>query len=233
MKKLSDMVPKVDSVIDKNGKTQLLFKKKYFVFLGATVLVGFLALFIWTGYKEQTYFSSIVIKKELHEIYKSIKQIDDDCNILSFDQVVNTVDFLTVEKFLGSEVGGLNLAYPKNWNGPYLTYTPVLQGKPFLIIKTDTGLFIVPGNDVKLPNGLVIGTDFVFNAKSNINEMIKPEGKLSFEGQSLAVKIDFVIGDWDSVFKKKKENLKNLKSMVDEFNEAMPFTKNESNVEHA
>ena len=40
----------------------------------------------------------------------------------------------------------------------------------------------------------------------------------------LAVKIDFVIGDWDTNFKTKMEKFNHWKKMIDEFNAAMPFT---------
>ena len=70
--------------------------------------------------------------------------------------------FLTnpVKSFEGSEVGSLNLAYPKKWQGPYLGDNPTFQGKAYQIIRTKNGYFVTPGDGIMLPNGLVIGRDF-------------------------------------------------------------------------
>ncbi len=132
---------------------------------------------------------------------------------------------MTVEEFSGSEVGSLNLAYPKNWRGPYLRENPVFQGKLYDIVKTKEGVFVIPGKGAKLPNNLVLGKDFKITFQSSIVQMIKEGGELNYNGQPLAMQLKFKIGDWGKE-KMTAEEIEEIKSILEEFNRAMPFTQN-------
>jgi len=41
-------------------------------------------------------------------------------------------------------VGPMNLAYPENWQGPYMVQHPTYGGIDYQIVRTDAGYFIAP-----------------------------------------------------------------------------------------
>ncbi|MCK5632726.1 hypothetical protein KAH94_03190, partial [bacterium] len=98
----------------------------------------------------------------------------------------NPINFLNIEKFVGSEVGSMNLAYPKQWEGPYLNDNPTIQEKEYMVVRTKKGYFITPGQGVRLGNGKVIGKDIIIDENSEIFSMMQDETTLQFEGKSLA-----------------------------------------------
>ena len=224
MKFLNNFFSKADRVIEEKSASWKRFFKKFFVIFSTVLFVSLVALFVWKNFRSRPYLTAALINKDISRILDSLSKIDRDCSILEIENDKNVIDFLSVEKFAGSEVGCLNLAYPNNWKGPYLKRNPVLQGKPYEIVKTKDGIFIVPGDGVYLPNGLTIGKDFKIDKDSSILEMLKRGGNLNFDGKPLTVKIDFVIGDWDTNFKTKQEKYTYWQKMINEFNAAMPFT---------
>lgn len=198
--------------------------KRYFIVFSVTFFIGLISLFVWRNFQSRPHLTAVLINKDISRILDALSKIDRDCSILDVEGNKNAIDFLSVEKFSGSEVGPFNLAYPKNWKGPYIKQNPALQGISYEIVTAKDGIFVVPGNGVYLPTGLTIGKDFKIDKDSLILQMIKKGGELNFDGRPLAVKIDFVIGDWDTNFKTKKEKLIYWKKMIDEFNAAIPFT---------
>lgn len=130
--------------------------------------------------------SDIVIVQEVKELVEIFKRIDKKCKIIDFDYQKNPINFLNVQKFTGSEVGPMNLTYPKNWEGPYCEDNPVVQGKEYQIVRTKKGHFITPGEGVKLSNGKVIGKDIILDEDADITKMMTDEKFLNFEGKALA-----------------------------------------------
>lgn len=171
-------------------------------------------------------FTAAIVTSDLKKIVQALHRIDEKCDILSFDHERNYVDFLTVKKFVGSEVGGLNLARPQNWQGPYIADNPTVQEKLYEIVKTKEGVFVIPGVGVKLPNGLVIGKDFIITKKTSIIKMIQPTGQLHYKGQALAAHLSFRIGDWSGNIS--SEDLARVSKLLEEFHEAMPYTHNKT-----
>ena len=117
------------------------------------------------------------------------QKIDQKGKILSFSQDKNYIDFLTVKKFSGSQVGPIMLMFPEKWEGPYIKDNPAIQEKLYQVIKTYKGYFIVPGDGVKLASLKVIGKDIVFDSNSDIESMIVAGGVLNSENRPLAAKI--------------------------------------------
>ena len=224
MKFFNNFFSKVDKTLEEKSASWKKFFKKYFVIFSITLFLGLVVLFVWKNFRSRPYLTAALVNKDISRILDSLSKVDRDCSILEIENDKNEIDFLSVEKFVGSEVGCLNLAYPNNWKGPYLKQNPVLQGKLYEIVKAKDGIFIIPGSGVYLPNGLTIGKDFNIDTKSSVLEMMKRGGNLNFDGKPLAVKIDFVIGDWDTNFKTKQEKYTYWQKMINEFNAAMPFT---------
>jgi len=116
--------------------------------------------------------------------------INQSCQILSFDRQKNPIDFLTVKSFVGSEVGPMNLAYPKRWQGPYVQDNPDIKGIYYQVVVTDHGHFITPGDGVTLSDGKVIGTDIPLDKSANIQNLIKSGVLKDERGKALAAPIN-------------------------------------------
>ncbi len=224
---MKDLFTNIDQKVDRKVKPFWGIFKKYFPIFSATLLSLLLIFFILRVFHNKPYFASAIISSDLRKIVSALEKIDKDCSILSMDNVQNNVDFLNVKSFTGSEIGSLNLAYPKNWRGPYLYDNPTFKGKSYRIVKAKDGVFVIPGDGVKLPNGLIVGKDFKITPDSLISKMIESRGKLNYKGSSLAVQLKFEIGDWSQIELKEKE-IEEISSVLKEFNEAMPFAHNQT-----
>ncbi len=65
-----------------------------------------------------------------------------------------------------------------------------MQGKEYKIVRTDAGYFIVPGDDVQLPNGKVMGKDIILSEDSDIAALAQDPDYLSFNNKALAIQLD-------------------------------------------
>lgn len=203
------------------------FFKKHFVYFSSLLLFSVFGLFVYQVLRERPIFLATVITSDLEQIEKHLNEIDRDCNILSVVPARAYVDFLNVNTFTGSTIGALNLAYPDKWQGPYMRKNPSIHGIFYELVKTREGVFIIPGNGVKLPNGLVVGKDFEVTFGTEIGKMLEAGGQLNFKNEPLARKLTFKIGDWDSpVFQ--HGTYDKIRKALQEFNDALPFAQNES-----
>ena len=133
--------------------------------------------------------SDVVIVKDVHDLVEIFQKIDKKCKILDFELQKIRINFLTVISFESSEVGSVDLAYPKNWEGPYVKDNPEIQGKPYQIVKTKKGYFITPGDGVKLSNGKVVGKDIILDENADIAKMMADKNFLSFDGRPMAARL--------------------------------------------
>ncbi|MCL4360730.1 hypothetical protein M1446_00030 [Candidatus Dependentiae bacterium] len=128
--------------------------------------------------------------EQLTHIKHIFEQIDKDCQIIGFEHDKNPINFFNVENFVGSEIGAMNLAYPNKWKGPYIEQNPTYQNKFYQVIKTaNNEYFIVPGDDVELPNGKVIGKDIIIEKNSDIEKMMEDPQQLFIGCKPAAVKL--------------------------------------------
>ncbi len=123
--------------------------------------------------------------KRLAEAFETINQ---ECGILGFDHQQNNINFLNIRSLSGSEVGPMNLKNPERWNGPYICDNPTVHSKEFMIVRTNDGYFITPGNGVKLPSGKRVGRDIMFNQTADIPALLA-SGELSYRGEPFVYKI--------------------------------------------
>ena len=232
MKKIDELINTLDEKVDKEiGPVSKKFRK-YFAIFSATVLACLFIIFLVKTSKEGPLQLASIIQGDLEQIDKILTDIDTTCNILSFNYDNVRINFLTVEKFVGSTIGCLNLAYPGKWRGPYVQRNPTLQGKFYEVMRTREGFFITPGIGVKLPNHQIIGKDFVITPNTIMTDLLADGGPMNYKGQELARKIEFKIGDWNSVFTQ-TTTVDKINSALKEFNEAMPFTQSETSTKNA
>ncbi len=155
----------------------------------ALVLGAILAFAIkYLLYESRTITNRLIVD-DIARLDSIFKRIDEQCKIMGFDRQTNPIDFLTVEKFVGSEIGSMSLMLPKNWQGPYAEDNPSVQGKVYEIVRTQKGYFIAPGTGVRLNNGSIIGKDIVLDENVDIEAMMQDPQKLNYEGKPLAARI--------------------------------------------
>ena len=164
----------------------------------SAAMIGFLGLLVGLTclnfFLEKRQSDGSIVREHLALLHKTFKKIDATCGILSFDKQQNTINFLNVGTFSGSEVGPMNLVYPDKWEGPYLPDNPTMQGIEYLVVRTKADYFITPGNDVRLPNDEVVGEDIVLSEDADIASLANDPDGLSFDGKPLAIKLDLARG---------------------------------------
>lgn len=226
MKKIDNMVHTFDEAVEKKMTPFWIFMQKRFWIFSSTFLSVLLAVFLIKVWYQKGEVATSALAQDLLTIERILNKIDKDCNILSIRPTGAIVDFLTVKSFTGSMVGPLNLAYSKKWQGPYVERIPSFRGVAYEIVHVADGYFVVPGNGVKLPNGVVIGNDIIFTHTMTLQNELKSGGKLYYKNERFAIPLKFKIGDWDSPLKK-DESIQQVSDMLKEINDALPYTKNE------
>ncbi len=173
-------------------KANLKNKKKLFAY-ALPIITGFFLLAL-LGIALQRYYSdskkiiNLLTAQNVSELAQIFKKIDETCGILSFEHEKNYIDFLTVERFVGSEVGAMNLIHPEKWEGPYLKDNPTIQEKYFIVLDNANGYYIAPGDGVTLANGKIIGTDIILAKDTNLEDLLNDGNDLLFEGKPLVQK---------------------------------------------
>ena len=157
--------------------------------LGILLVGAFIALSVFTTYKKTNETVGLLIADHVLQLSHVFEKINNSCEIISFDYQKNPINFLNVKSFSGTQVGSMNLLRPHKWRGPYVFSNPTIQQTDFQVVRTHQGHFIAPGQDIKLPNGLVIGRDVLLDENADINRMIQPGGILNYKGKALAVSI--------------------------------------------
>ncbi len=222
MKKMGKVIHDFDERIDHAVQPVWKRLQKYFVLFSSSLLIMLLAVFFFKIFNSRSSAMTAAIHDDLAVIEKALSVIDKTCSIISIRPTGGVIDFLTVEKFSGSSIGMLNLAYPRRWKGPYAKVNPSIQGHMYEIINTKEGYFVLPGTGVRLPNKLVMGKDIVLSHDSAVTLMLQPGGRLNAQGQPLAIRLGFSIGDWDASHVE-KDTLGKINDIITEFNQSMPF----------
>lgn len=158
--------------------------------LGMTVAIVFVPMVIFVAYyfqsKRQT---GLLINRDVILLAKKFEQINQDCTIIGFNHPKTVIDFLNVVRFVGSEIGTMNLKHPERWQGPYLPDNPTMHDKEYQIVRGSDGYYIIPGDGVTLPNKKTIGREIVTTDYIDINKLIE-DGTLMFNEKPLAARIN-------------------------------------------
>ncbi len=155
------------------------------------LFIALIAVSIFVVYYQAKDDTGVLISQEIQRLQRIFERIDATCTITGFDYPKNPINFLTIKKdgFVGSEVGSMNLANPAAWEGPYVQDNPVIQGQAYQLVVTNKGIFITPGDGVKLPSGKVIGKDIVLNEQTDILALMAQEEGLLYKGAQLAAQL--------------------------------------------
>jgi hypothetical protein len=230
MKNLEKMIERIDARVDRSFGVVFIKIARHFTLFSSVLLVMLLGLFLFKVVYHRAYYLASVIEQDVTRVAQILASIDKDCGILSVNGERTAVNFLNVKSFLGTSVGGLNLAYPNKWRGPYLTVNPTYQQQFYELVQTAEGLFIVPGAGVKLPNGLVMGRDVPMGFDVSVKKMLAQGGALNNGKGVFGLQLNFKVGEWDPKVKASKTTLDHVNYLLNEFNQAMPFTKNDEKI---
>lgn len=159
-------------------------------FLITAIFTTLLMISISMIWRQTKIVTDLIIQQDLQMLTKILNHINQECRIIKVKHEKNYIDFLTVTSFVGSEVGGLNLAFAQRWKGPYLKDNPTIQEKNYVLLANKQGYFIVPGDGVVLNNGKKIGVDIILNAQTDMQKLLKKGGCLHSEYGALAAKMD-------------------------------------------
>lgn len=140
-------------------------------------------------YRSKKYHAQL-FAQDLAQLVTVFNQIDNECIIIDFDYQKNIINFLTIKNFVGSEVGSMNLSYPDKWQGPYLDDNPTMQEKEYMVVRTNKGHFITPGDGVELPNGKRIGVDIMLDEDADIAALMADDNALRYNGKALAIPLN-------------------------------------------
>ena len=136
--------------------TKKSFKSYWLPFLIAFSLGGMFLLTVGYYWTEQVNSINQLIKEDIHNLATILNKINTTAGIISFEHEKNYIDFLNVVKFVGSEVGSMNLKYPEKWEGPYLQDNPTMQEKYYQVVKSGKDYYVVPGLGVRLSSGQMV-----------------------------------------------------------------------------
>ena len=134
--------------------------------------------------------AGMMIVQEIEQLRDIFHRIHNTCVIIDFDDQKNSINFLNVEKFTGSEVGPMNLVHPEKWEGPYLKDNPTLYHIAYQVVSTKKGYFVTPGDGVTLPNNKIIGKDIILDQKADIDAMMLNPQALSYKNRPLAARLN-------------------------------------------
>jgi hypothetical protein len=149
---------------------------------------------------------------DIVKLQRVFMQIQKDCYIVDFEHTFNHIDFLNVSSFSGEKIGSMELAFPKNWNGPYLKNNLRIQNKLYAILKNKQGYFIVPGYGVRLANGKVIGKTLILDQNSDMKKLMQDDDGLNSKSGILAAQVKIGSRTMKNMTRKKMDML----SAIDE-----------------
>lgn len=164
-----------------------------------------------------------LIQGDLNQIAHATYLMDHDCGLQELRTGRHPIKLLT-QKTPPESV--IELSHPENWRGPYLHKVLTLQGKPYELLKTKNGLYVVPGNGVKLPSGAVIGDTFSWCANTDMNALSQSGGILFYQSAPLVRRVDYQ-GRATVVAVALPEPAQTVSDDLQEFAAALTFAQNE------
>jgi len=190
-----------DKMLDRGNEGGIfqLKSQKTIPILTGIIFLGLLGIALYKMFYESRTYSDVVISQHVIELAKIFKRIDDKCKIIDFDYQKNPINFLNVVKFVSSEIGPMNLTYPKNWEGPYVKDNYNVQKREYQIVKTKKGYFITPGDGVRLSSGKIVGKDIILDEDADISQMMMHGGDLNFKGRALAAPLPIGVNAFGKV----------------------------------
>jgi len=166
-------------------------KHNYFLpFIVIAVIAVFIGMTFFNTFYRSKDDAGVMIAQTVIQLRDIFHRIHKVCIIIDFDEQQNSINFLNVAKFTGSEVGPMNLVHPDKWEGPYLNDNPTLYKITYQVVSTKKGYYVTPGNGVTLPNKKIIGKDIILDQKADIDSMMLNPQALLYKDKPLAARLE-------------------------------------------
>lgn len=166
-----------------------IFTRLRWPLIAVTILLILVTVYFVVLWREPRSYNEQLIADTVTQLKTIFERIDATCGIISFEREKNWIDFLNVVKFVGSEVGSLNLRNPQAWEGPYVLDNPTMQEREYQVVTVREGYAIVPGEGVRLPSGKVMGKDVLLDAHTDITPLIQEGGALFGKSRPLGARL--------------------------------------------
>jgi len=175
----------IDKALGDNGLFFLIRIGRYVISLVSMALLGICtAHFVANG----SAWSAHVVRADLHNAVEALSRFDTDCGLKKVLPGIHALDFLTMSYLPVDSLAGFDIQNVRAWQGPYLKTVPVVDGRPYVLLATESGLFVAPSYGVRLPSGKLLGRDVVWDWQSDIDAMTADDAPLSHQGEPLARK---------------------------------------------
>jgi len=197
----------IDGVLGERGYAFLLQASRYLVSLVSIVL-----LIVCTAHfvGQSSEWNAGTVRADLSHLEEALKNFDGDCGIQEVLSGGHSLLFLTQTARPTDAFAAFKLANENTWRGPYIHKVPVAQGYPYMLLKTNKGLFIVPGEGVRLPKGSILGKEFFLTAESNLKALSAAGGILSHNGEPLVREFICGVKDADGIVNRLASWIKGL-----------------------
>jgi hypothetical protein len=173
-------------------------KSSWWTVVVAILFIGFFVYMVAYFFYQTIEPSDGIIVEHIDKLKNIFTSINDSAKITGFDKEKNSIDFLNTGTFSGSHVGSMHLQHPEKWQGPYITEELKVQNRPYQIVSTKDGYYIIPGEGVRLHNDKVIGTDIIITRHTDMNQLMEdPYQLLGSTRKPLAAKIPALSNPFD------------------------------------
>ena len=220
---MKDLLKKVDAYTDRlMAAYNYAALERMLQYSGSIILIALITLCTMHFVVRAPQWQVSVVQTDLHRIASALRALDTDCYITDMRVGLHPVSVLT-RRSLADGPFYIELKESKNWKGPYLKNSPTLQDKPYQLLKTNKSLFVVPGEGVELPSGLVVGTDIEWHADTDVTALTRSGGSLFYKSGPVALEVVYGQGARKQSRGLLPKAARQLSSWIAEFNQAMPF----------
>jgi hypothetical protein len=130
-----------------------------------------------------------VVRSQVRLLGKALQKAHNDVRFMQILPGKHSLDFLVASRFECDSNAGIGVERKNAWKGPYLNRIPTIQGHPYVLLKTSKGLFVVPGDGVELPSGIVIGNGISWSDKMDIKALMSDGNMLTIGKYPLAAEV--------------------------------------------
>ncbi|MDQ5940361.1 MAG: hypothetical protein QG632_87 [Candidatus Dependentiae bacterium] len=181
---------RLDNFIDRLlGDTGTLFLIRIGRYAISLVSIALLAICTAHFVVNGSAWSTGVIRADLNNIVDALSRFDANCGLQKVLPGIYSLEFLTLPYADVDKLAGFTVQKTySSWQGPYLKTVPVVDGRPYVLLSTEHGLFVAPSYGVRLPNGTQLGANIVWDWQSDVEAMAADDGPLSHQGEPLVRK---------------------------------------------
>jgi hypothetical protein len=188
MKKLDDVLAKVDDVIDSKALQWGITFKKYLPLFAGALMVSMIVFIAWQGRDYKPLFIAHKINTHVCQVASCFEKLDQNCGLLGLVGERVPAEILAsssrVDRASLTSGSVFKLINPEKWQGPYLVDSE-MEENVYEVVQAADGLFVVPSSGVELPQGFVMGYDICITKQTRVKPLLERGGVLNYQGVAL------------------------------------------------